>query len=91
MVLVSFKKKAIEAYKKLQTLIGMRRDPETDADLPQYRGTYRLAVGKAQGVKGEYDLWSIKNAGFVEGADYEKVKKDFFRLKTAGVKLGDNE
>jgi hypothetical protein len=91
MVLVSFKKKAIEAYKKLQTLIGMRRDPETDADLPQYRGKYRLAVGKAQGVKGEYDLWSIKNAGFVEGADYEKVKKDFFRLKTAGVKLGDNE
>lgn len=89
--LVSFKKKAIEAYKKLQTFITLRVDAATQEPIPQYRGKYKLLVGKAQGASGPYDVWAVKNAGEVDVKDYETVKADFFRLQTKGVKLGDNE
>jgi hypothetical protein len=91
MVLVSFKKKAIEAYKKLQTFIALRVDEATGKGIPQYRGKYKLLVAKAQGESGPYDTWGIRNDGDVDVADYEAVKNDFFKMKTKSVAKGDNE
>jgi hypothetical protein len=91
MVLVSFKKKAIEAYKKLQTFIALRVDQATGKGVPQYRGKYKLLVAKAQGESGPYDTWGIRNDGDVDLADYEAVKNDFFKMKTKNVAKGDNE
>tara|TARA_R110000772_G_scaffold267971_3_gene393584 strand:+ start:20843 stop:21577 length:735 start_codon:yes stop_codon:yes gene_type:complete len=91
MSLVSFKKKAIETYKKLQTFITMRVDEATGGAVPQYRGKYKLIVAKANGESGPYDVWGVKNAGEVALKDFETVQRDFFKLQDKGVQLGDNE
>jgi len=89
--LVSFKKKAIEAYKKLQTFITLREDAVTKQAIPQYRGKYKLIVAKAQGESGPYDVWGVKNAGEVDVMDYGAVKADFFKMKTKGVVREQND
>jgi len=96
MVMVSFKKKAIDAFKLLRTFIGGRIVPGTQDNevggtpLPMYRGKYRLGIAQANGKAGEYDLWSVKNTGEeVSVKDYAKVKADFDMHQGASFQKGE--
>jgi hypothetical protein len=91
MALVSFKKKSIETWKKLNSLIELRVDPETGTTPTEFRGRYRLGVGKANGESGQYDIWSIKNAGWIDTKDFPQVQGHYERLKTENVKKDSHE
>ncbi len=91
MVLLSFKKKAIEAFKRFRTYIHTRKFPGTETPLPMYRGAYKLYVGKAPGESGEYDLWAVKQAGDVSVEDLPATTQHFKQLTKQGVDLGGNE
>jgi len=95
LVMVSFKKKAIDAFKRLRTFIEARIVPGTENNeeggttQPMYRGLYRLGIGQAMGEAGEYDLWSVKNAGEVSPKDYERVKADYLKFEEASFQKGE--
>lgn len=91
MVLLSFKKKAIEAFKRFRTFIHTRKFKGTETALPMYRGAYKLYVGKAPGESGEYDLWAVKQAGDVTPKDLPATTRHFNQLTKQGVDLGGNE
>ena len=91
MALVSFKKKSIEAWKKLNSLIELRIDPATGTTPTEFRGKYRLGTGKANGESGTYDIWSVKNAEWIDPVDFEQVQSHYTKLQTQGVKKDGNE
>lgn len=91
LALVSFKKKSIDAWKKLNSLIELRVDPETGVTPTEFRGRYKLGVGKAQGESGPYDIWSMKNAEWITPKDFPKVENHYEKMKDRGVVKGDNE
>jgi hypothetical protein len=91
MVLLSFKKKAIEAFKRFRTYIHTRKVKGTETPQPMYRGAYKLYVGTAPGKSGEYSLWAIKQAGAVKPKDLEATTRHFNQLTKQGVALDGNE
>jgi hypothetical protein len=56
-----------------------------------FRGRYRLSAGKAQGKKGLYDVWGVKNADWIAAVDFPKAHADFKTMKTKKAKLGGDE
>ena len=91
LVLWSFKKKALETFKKFRTFIAMRKFKGTQTPLPMYRGGYKFFVGQAPGESGPYDVWAVRPADDVAAEDLPKTSAYYAQMTKKSVKLGDNE